>query len=80
MPVPPGSESLQKLFTSTSNLIGIEKIVGVKIPPPAQLKESDRVGFADQIFDDDGVIRRALLSVRTDNHANIRQKNFNCDR
>ena len=55
-------------------------MVGVKIPPPAQLKESDRVGFADQIFDDDGVIRRALLSVRTDNHANIRQKNFNCDR
>ena len=66
LPVPPGSEFLQKLFASMPNLIGIEKIVGVKISPPVQLKESDRVGFADLIFDDDGVIRRALLSVRTD--------------
>ena len=67
LPVPPGNEALQKLFASTPNLIGIEKIVGAKIPPPPLLKESNQIGFADQIFDRDGVIRRALLSVRTDN-------------
>lgn len=67
LPVPPGNEKLQKLFASTPNLIGIEKIVGAKIPSPPLLEESNQVGFADQIFDRDGVIRRGLLSVRTDN-------------
>ena len=67
LPVPPGNEELQKLFASTPNLIGIEKIVGAKIPPPPLLEKSNQIGFADQIFDRDGVIRRGLLSVRTDN-------------
>ena len=67
LPVPPGNEALQDLFTSTPDLIGIEKIVGAKIPPPPLLEESNQIGFADQIFDRDGVIRRGLLSVRTDN-------------
>ena len=67
LPVPPGNVELQELFKSTPNLIGIKKVVGAKISPPPLLGESDRVGFADLVFDPDGVIRRALLSVRTDN-------------
>ena len=67
LPVPPGNKELQQLFASTPNLIGIERIVGQKIPPPPQLKKLDRVGFADRVYDLDGTIRRALLSVRTDN-------------
>ena len=67
LPVLPGNAALQKLFVSTPNLIGIEKVVGAKIPPPALLKKLNQIGFADQIFDRDGVIRRGLLSVRTDN-------------
>ena len=67
LPVPPGNEELQELFRSTPNLIGIEKVVGAKISPPPPLGQSDRVGFADLVFDPDGVIRRALLSVRSDN-------------
>ena len=66
LPVLPGNEELQELFASTPNLIGIEKVVGVKIPPPLTLKRANQIGFADQIFDEDGVIRRGLLSVRTD--------------
>ncbi|MGD1917819.1 MAG: CHASE2 domain-containing protein [Pleurocapsa sp.] len=77
LPIPPGETELQQLFTATHNLIGIEKVVGAKIPPPPALAKSDaygyasanRVGFADQIFDHDGTIRRALLSIR--NHQNV---------
>ena len=67
LPVSPGNEELRELFKSTLNLIGIKKVVGAKISPPPLLEESNRVGFADQIFDPDGVIRRGLLSVRADN-------------
>ena len=66
LPIPPGETELQKLFESTPNLIGIKKVVGAKIPPPPSLAEN-RVGFADLIFDRDGTIRRALLSIRDDN-------------
>lgn len=67
LPVPPGNQELQQLFASTPNLIGIEKIVGLKISAPPLLKKLDRVGFADRVYDVDGAIRRALLSVRTEN-------------
>lgn len=67
LPVPPGNELLQQLLKTTPNLIGIEKVVGAKISPPPLLAKSNRVGFADRIFDDDGAIRRALLSIRDDN-------------
>ncbi|WP_019509138.1 CHASE2 domain-containing protein [Pleurocapsa sp. PCC 7319] len=67
LPIPPGNEKLQKLFAATSNLIGIEKVVGVKISPPPSLDKLNQIGFADLIFDRDGAIRRALLSVRSDN-------------
>ncbi|MBH8567012.1 CHASE2 domain-containing protein [Nostoc sp. CENA67] len=65
LPVEPGHQNLVNIFQSTSNLYGIEKIVGSNIntvaPPPTLNPE--RVGFADQILDADGKIRRALLSV-----------------
>ena len=50
------------------NLIGIEKVTGDEfgksVAPPPLLEESDRVGAADFLFDEDGTIRRALLSLR----------------
>jgi len=67
LPVLPGNQELQQLFESTPNLFGIEKVVGVQIQPPPQLDRLNQVGFADQVFDDDEVIRRALLSIRTNN-------------
>ena len=70
LPVPPGSAALQKLFASTPNLIGIEKVVGAKIPPPPLLEKSNQIGFADRVLDRDGVIRRDLLSVRNDDGIN----------
>lgn len=67
LPIPPGNQELQQIFASTPNLIGIEKVVGAKIAPPPQLAEANKVGFADLVFDNDGAIRRALLSIRDDN-------------
>ncbi|MCC5608460.1 CHASE2 domain-containing protein [Nostoc sp. CHAB 5834] len=65
LPVEPGHQDLVDIFQSTPNLYGIEKVVGSKIntiaPPPTLNQE--KVGFADQVVDADGKVRRALLSV-----------------
>ncbi len=63
LPVEPGHTELVDLFGSTPNLFGIEKVVGNKVAPPPILKQLQQVGFADQVLDVDGKVRRALLSV-----------------
>ena len=63
LPVNPGYEELTQVFRTTPNLIGIEKFVGSKVPPPKVLAELGQVGLADQVLDGDGKVRRALLSV-----------------
>lgn len=65
LPVEPGHETLVQLLRQTPNLIGTEKLVGSRVAPPPVLAELDQVGFADQVLDRDGKVRRALLSVRT---------------
>jgi CHASE2 domain-containing sensor protein len=47
------------------NLVGIEKVVGTQVAAPPKLASRDQVGFTDQVFDTDGNLRRALLSLRT---------------
>ncbi len=64
LPVEPGHEELVELFKTTSNLIGIEKIVDSQVAPSKVLEKLDRVGFDDQILDEDGKVRRALLSYQ----------------
>ncbi|MDY7016280.1 MAG: CHASE2 domain-containing protein, partial [Cyanobacteriota bacterium] len=64
LPVEPGHQALVNLFETTPNLMGIEKIVGSQIAPPPVLERLERVGFADQVLDGDGKVRRALLSLR----------------
>jgi CHASE2 domain-containing sensor protein len=63
LPVEPGHAELVKQFNSTPNLFGIEKVVGNTIAPPLALSKRKQVGFADQMVDADGKVRRALLSV-----------------
>ncbi len=63
LPVEPGSQALTQLFQSTPNLFGIEKIIKPTIAPHPLLKRQQQVGFADQVLDSDGKVRRALLSV-----------------
>lgn len=62
LPVKQGNQELVKVFESTPNLIGVEKIIGNTVAPPPTLQKDDRVGIADLILDGDGKVRRALLS------------------
>jgi CHASE2 domain-containing sensor protein len=64
LPVEPGHTDLAKLFQSTPNLFGIEKVVEPRVAPPPILSQQHQIGFADQVEDGDGKVRRALLSVR----------------
>lgn len=65
LPVPPGHLTLVKLFQSTPNLIGVEKVVGNAVPASPTLSKLKQVGMADLVLDADGKVRRALLSVRS---------------
>ncbi|MEH2067216.1 MAG: CHASE2 domain-containing protein [Nostoc sp.] len=65
LPVEPGYQELVELFKNTSNLVGIDKVVGTKVAPPRILAQSGQVGFSDQVLDRDGKVRRALLTVRS---------------
>ena len=65
LPVPPGNAELVKVFESTPNLIGVEKIVGSAVAPPPILSRLKQIGIADLVLDADGKVRRSLLSVRT---------------
>ncbi len=67
IPVPPGHEELIELFNSSANIIGVEKVVEKVVNPSPTLKQLDQVGFADLVLDQDGKIRRALLSIKRDN-------------
>lgn len=70
LPVEPGYEKLVKLFKSTPNLIGVQKIVGRQVPPPEILQDLGQVAMADMVLDPDGKIRRGLLSVRVSQEDN----------
>lgn len=63
LPVEPGHTDLVKIFQSTPNLFGIEKVINNQVKPSAVLSQRKQVGFADQVIDWDGKVRRALLSV-----------------
>ena len=65
LPVEPGTEELETIFTNNSNLLGIEKIINGKVNPSKTLAKLNRVGFNDLVLDKDGKVRRALLSYDT---------------
>ena len=64
LPVEPGHQELVELFKTTPNLIGIEKVVDSQVAPSKVLEDLNQVGFDDQILDEDGKVRRALLSYQ----------------
>ncbi len=75
LPVEPGHEQLTEVFASTPNLIGIQKITGDaygdSVDPPSQLRELGQVGAADILLDDDGKVRRILLSLKDRNDKTV---------
>ncbi|MGM0454718.1 MAG: CHASE2 domain-containing protein [Cyanobacteriota bacterium] len=62
LPVSPGSEALEQLMETLPNLIGVYKLIGSPVAPPPILAERGLIGFADFVRDQDGKIRRSLLS------------------
>lgn len=71
LPVEPGHEELVKVFASTPNLIGIQRVVGDNqrepIDPPPVLKNKGQVGANDLILDADKKVRRGLLYLTDKN-------------
>ncbi|MGK7953768.1 MAG: CHASE2 domain-containing protein, partial [Crocosphaera sp.] len=63
LPIEPGHSDLVTLFQSTPILFGIEKIVDNPVAPSPVLSQQEQVGFSDIVLDDDGKVRRALLSL-----------------
>jgi adenylate cyclase len=72
--VEPGHTDLVRLFQSTPNLYGIEKIVEPRIAPPPTLSQRRQVGFSDQMVDGDGKVRRALLQGGPSNSESLAVK------
>lgn len=67
LPVEPGHQELVKVFKSTPNLVGIQKVVGDRrrsaVAPPPVLKAKNRVGANDLVYDADDRVRRSFVSV-----------------
>lgn len=66
LPEEPGHAELIEVFQTTPQLIGVEKIFGDPVPPPPALAEVDQVSFADFVTDNDGNVRRGLLSAESE--------------
>lgn len=64
LPVKPGNQALEQVFSTTPNLIGIEKIAAggsIGVMPPPALADRQQVGFNNTIVDGDGRVRRGIL-------------------
>ena len=61
--ISPGTADLEKVFRNTPNLYGVEKVGGKPVASPPSLAERGQVAMADIVMDEDGKVRRALLSV-----------------
>jgi PAS domain S-box-containing protein len=75
LPVEPGHQALNNVFTTTPNLIGIEKVIktanGQVIQAPPLLKQRDQVSASDLVLDPDGRVRRSLLYLGTPDQRSI---------
>ncbi|EDZ95682.1 adenylate/guanylate cyclase domain-containing protein [Limnospira fusiformis KN01] len=71
LPFEPGHSQLVRLFETTDNLIGIEKVIGdhffSRVGPPPALAARGQVGANDLIVDQDNRVRRALLYLPREN-------------
>ena len=61
-----GQQKLTRFFQSTPNLIGVHKAIGETVKPPPILADKGQIGMADLVWDEDGKIRRALISAEFD--------------
>lgn len=66
--VGPGRARLNAVLMANPEVMAVMQVGApdTAAAPPAVLKDSDRVGFADQVVDGDGVIRRCLMFMSSD--------------
>ncbi|MCF4968068.1 CHASE2 domain-containing protein [Nostoc sp. CMAA1605] len=64
LPVNANHDKLAAILQKSPNIIAIEKVLPEPIPPPPKIPPQ-QVGFADQITDIDGKLRRILLGTPT---------------
>ncbi|MEL6553515.1 MAG: CHASE2 domain-containing protein [Cyanobacteria bacterium J06621_11] len=63
LPVEPGSAELVESFNTMPMVIGAERIIGEAVAPHKTLAELGQSASIDLVVDDDGRVRRGLLSV-----------------
>ena len=61
-----GKQQLNEIYRSTSNLIAVEKVIGETIDAPPLLKAQGQTAMADLVLDQDGKLRRGLISATLD--------------
>jgi adenylate cyclase len=75
LPVEPGHPELVRVFESTRNLVGIQKVVGDSrreaVAAPPVLKAKGQVGANDVILDADNKVRRGLVDLQAQNGETI---------
>lgn len=74
IPENPGHEELVKIFKSTPNLIGVQKVIGdenSEVAPPPELDQLDQVSAVDVVVDGNNVLRRGMLYLTTDENETI---------
>ncbi len=75
LPVEPGHQTLNKLFATTPNLIGVQKVGSSSdsspVNPPPVLKQRDQVGANDLVLDGDGKVRRGLFYLEDQKGENV---------
>ncbi len=70
MPVGKGYDKLEAVFKATPNLIGVEKVIGDRVPPSPILKTLGQIALADLILDSDRRVRRAMLTANDEKESN----------
>lgn len=63
LPEGKGHAQLARVFQTTPNLIGVEKMIGERVNPPPELQKRGQVSLADLVLDGDRHVRRALLTA-----------------
>ncbi|MEB3340257.1 adenylate/guanylate cyclase domain-containing protein [Okeania sp.] len=75
LPVEPGHQELLEVFESTSNLVGIKKVVGERqkdvIEAAPTLENNNQAGSNDLKVDSDERVRRGYLFVTLENGENV---------
>ncbi|MGB2926577.1 MAG: CHASE2 domain-containing protein [Limnothrix sp.] len=63
LPIREGAEALEEIYRTTPNLITAKKTVGIEVAPPSLLEQQKQVGFSDIIVDQDGKVRRSIITI-----------------